>query len=117
MAFSLFGEIYRRQGGGFFSKFQVRHEGCSFDSLRESDEGADKDLISRFCWPFIKLPYIKHTICDLTLHARVNIWTKTAPDKLCMPNFIMKLQSIFLILWLNVVIICAYVCFVYSCYL
>ena len=34
-----------------FPKFQMRHEGFSFYGLRESDEGADTDLIYNFCWP------------------------------------------------------------------
>ena len=29
----------------------MRHEGFSFYGLRESDEGADTDLIYNFCWP------------------------------------------------------------------
>ena len=36
---SLFGEIHMGQGG------EVRHEGFPFDGPRESDEGADSDLI------------------------------------------------------------------------
>ena len=48
MFFSLFGEIYVRQGEvnyNLFTKFIMRHEGFSFYGLRESDEGADADLI------------------------------------------------------------------------
>ena len=45
--FSLFGEIYMRQGGDLqlFSKFHVRHEEFSLYGPRKSDEGADTDEI------------------------------------------------------------------------
>ena len=41
-----------------FPKFHVRHEGFSFYGPRNSDEGADTDLIYNFCWPNLPLSYL-----------------------------------------------------------
>ena len=38
-----------------FPKFQMAHEGFSFDGLGKSDEGADTDLLYDFCWPKVPL--------------------------------------------------------------
>ena len=51
-----------------FPKFQMRpgmrHEGFSLYGLRESDEGADTDLIYNFCWPIRQYnPYQYTGLC------------------------------------------------------
>ena len=46
-----------------FLKFHVRHEGFPFYSPRQSDEGADTDLIYTFCWPYAEnFMHVAYTI-------------------------------------------------------